>query len=107
LIPFFFKVPDDAQLVCLEWYMSASWSPVPTSIQDPRDGTDRLFIVYQDGHIQVHRRSSGEVIGTFLTVPNVLQDGEAGLTALAFHPNYIVRLLSKRIRVNPNYFHYY
>lgn len=83
-------VPLDAPPVCLEWYTSASWSPVPTSIQDPRDGTDRLFIVYQDGNIHVHRRSTGEFIGTFLTVPNVLQDGEAGLTALAFHPNYSV-----------------
>lgn len=67
---------------------TSSWSPAPTCIQDPYDGTDRMFVSMKNGSILVYTRSTGQLIGTFLEIPNVLDDQEAGLTNLAFHPQF-------------------
>jgi glucose/arabinose dehydrogenase len=50
-------------------------------------GDDRLFVVEQDGHIQLLR--GGERIGTFLDISAMVSAGnEQGLLGLAFSPNY-------------------
>ena len=76
------------QPICLEYWTESDWSAIPTCIQDPHDGTDRMFVVLKGGQIMVHNRSTGQIIGEFLSVPNVFDNEEAGFTNLAFHPNY-------------------
>ncbi|MBM3696313.1 MAG: PQQ-dependent sugar dehydrogenase, partial [Actinobacteria bacterium] len=50
-------------------------------------GDDRLFVVEQDGRIQVLRR--GERLGVFLDLSTLVSlGGERGLLGLAFHPDY-------------------
>lgn len=62
---------------------------VPVDIVSPKDGTDRLFIVQQNGIIKID--SVGVLLSTpFLDVSNIItyDGGERGLLSLAFHPNY-------------------
>lgn len=63
----------------------------PVDLQDPGDGSDRLFVVEQDGRILVFDNDPA-VSGTdlFLDIrPRVDDRGnEEGLLGLAFHPNY-------------------
>lgn len=50
---------------------------------------DRLFVLAQNGTIQIFRPSTFTFDATpFLTVPDVYVGGEAGLLGLAFHPEY-------------------
>jgi glucose/arabinose dehydrogenase len=50
-------------------------------------GDDRLFVVEQEGRIQVLR--DGEPLGAFLDVSALVSSGgERGLLGLAFHPDY-------------------
>jgi len=50
-------------------------------------GDDRLFVVEQDGHVQLLR--DGERLGTFLDLSGLVSfGGEQGLLGLAFHPRY-------------------
>ncbi len=62
----------------------------PVDLQTPKDGTNRLFIVEQQGRIivvQNNRNASTKKI--FLDITDrVSWGGEMGLLGLAFHPNY-------------------
>ena len=68
--------------------------PVLTDLADPlyithaRDGTDRLFVVEQDGIIKV-RQPGAPTTSVFLDIRSRVQaGGERGLLGLAFHPRY-------------------
>src|SRR6266581_7253066 len=60
----------------------------PLDIQQPNDGSGRLFIVEQGGRIKIIQ--NGNVLGTpYLDVSNlIVSGGEEGLLGLAFHPNF-------------------
>jgi len=58
------------------------------------DGTNRIFVVQQDGKIIVFPNDSNATLSqakTFLNISNKISSssGEEGLLGLAFHPNYI------------------
>ncbi len=59
----------------------------PLQLVNAGDGTERIFIVQRGGTIIVFNKSYS-LIGTFLTVSNVLSGGERGLLSMVFHPNY-------------------
>jgi len=62
----------------------------PVGIYDPGDGTNRLFVVEQDGRIKVFENDANtntSQIFLDLTV-DVISGGEQGLLGLAFHPDY-------------------
>jgi len=67
--------------------------PFPTHLTHSNDGTNRLFLVQQNGIIKVFQNdtnilSSG--VSNFLNISNKISssNGEEGLLGLAFHPNY-------------------
>lgn len=62
----------------------------PLDLQSPSDGTNRIFVVEQDGTIQVFdNQTSASGSETFLDIRNnLVSGGELGLLGLAFHPNY-------------------
>ncbi|GAA4965698.1 PQQ-dependent sugar dehydrogenase [Algibacter aquimarinus] len=66
----------------------------PVEIQSPNDGTDRIFVVEQEGRIKVFPRNSSVTSGdvsTFLDITNRVSFGngqEIGLLGLAFHPDF-------------------
>ena len=63
----------------------------PTDLQSPRDGTNRLFVVEQDGVIRMFQNRPEEKNSTvFLDLrARVNKDGnEMGLLGLAFHPQF-------------------
>lgn len=69
----------------------------PVEMQNPADGTDRMFVVEQEGIIKVFPRSvdvtSGEVENYLdITGTDIAASGgtERGLLGLAFHPDYSV-----------------
>ena len=77
----------------LELVQVASGFSSPLDIQQPADGSGRLFVVQQGGRI--HIIQSGNVLATpFLdlsVIPGFIESGgEEGLLGLAFHPNYAV-----------------
>ena len=62
----------------------------PVDIQFPKDNTNRLFVVSQEGIIHVFENSAEVTASSvFLDIRDrVLFGGEQGLLGLAFHPNY-------------------
>ncbi len=60
----------------------------PVDIADPKDGTNRLFIVLQGGKIVIYNGSN--ILGTpYLNISSSVSCcGEEGLLSLAFHPSY-------------------
>jgi glucose/arabinose dehydrogenase len=62
----------------------------PIGIQDPFDGTDRLFVVERDGRIYVIQNDAAVAQRSlFLDIRGlVTTQTEGGLLGLAFHPNY-------------------
>src|SRR3954466_13891911 len=59
---------------------------VPTYVASPPGDTHRLFVVQQNGHIQLIKDG---VQTEFMLVPNVAYDGnERGLFSIAFPPDY-------------------
>ncbi|MFL2988308.1 glucose sorbosone dehydrogenase [bacterium] len=65
----------------------------PVGIHHSGDGTNRIFVVEQEGRIKVFNNDSNTSISqTFLDIRSIVdQDGgytEEGLLGLAFHPNY-------------------
>jgi glucose/arabinose dehydrogenase len=74
---------DDLNLTLVE---VASGFNQPLFVAAP-PGDDRLFVVEQDGHIQVLR--DGERLGVFLDLSSLVSTGgERGLLGLAFSPSY-------------------
>lgn len=70
----------------LEQVLSGLSSPV--FITNAQDGTDRLFIIEQEGKILVMPRVRGIPTEFLNIIPAVLSGGERGLLGLAFHPNF-------------------
>src|SRR3990172_11896648 len=62
----------------------------PVGLCSPEDGTNRLFVVEQQGTIRVFENSANTATSkVFLDIADrVLFWGEQGLLGLAFHPNY-------------------
>ncbi|MFI5236645.1 MAG: PQQ-dependent sugar dehydrogenase [Ignavibacteriales bacterium] len=62
----------------------------PLFLTNSGDGTNRVFVVEQDGIIKVFPNSStAQTAKTFLNITDrVSSGGEMGLLGLAFHPNY-------------------
>lgn len=82
---------NDKMGMCVEYMGANSLSPTTmiVSLVDPNDGTDRLFVEYKRGDIEVWTRSTGAVVGNLLSIPNVYNtDAEAGLTSLVVHPKF-------------------
>ena len=63
---------------------------VPVEVVNAADGTNRLFIVQQDGVIKVYDPANGGLQTTpFLNVSGIITyGGERGLLSAAFHPAY-------------------
>ena len=62
----------------------------PLDLQSPSDGTNRIFVVEQNGRIHVFENdASVSRSDAFLDINSrVASSGELGLLGLAFHPNY-------------------
>lgn len=72
-----------------QWTEVASGFARPLFLADPNDGTNRLFVVDQDGQIWVMQ--DGAILQTpFLNIASLVarDANERGLLGLAFHPNY-------------------
>jgi glucose/arabinose dehydrogenase len=90
----------------------------PVGIVNSGDGTNRLFVIEQQGVIRVFENSQTTADSTvFLNIASkVVFDGEQGLLGLAFHPNYVqngffyvdyvtdnpLRTVIARFQVSPN-----
>ncbi|MXV13997.1 PQQ-dependent sugar dehydrogenase [Hufsiella ginkgonis] len=63
---------------------------LPVELTSPEDGTNRLFVVEQQGRIQVFANKPGvKIKSAFLDIASkVKSGGEMGLLGLAFHPDY-------------------
>ncbi len=59
-------------------------------MQDPADGSDRLFFAHKNGTIQIRRKSDAQYLGTMLTLPadELVNDAEAGLVGFTLHPDF-------------------
>ncbi len=62
----------------------------PVGIYPAGDGTDRLFVVEQQGVIKVFENNRNTTTSkTFLDISDIVTSGgETGLLGLAFHPDY-------------------
>ena len=60
----------------------------PILLTAPPGDADRLFVVEQGGTIKILERTSGNELGTFLTITGITSGGERGLLGLAFDPQY-------------------
>lgn len=62
----------------------------PVEVVDANDGTNRLFVVEQEGAIRVYDPSNGGLLATpFLNISGLVKyQDEQGLLSLAFHPGY-------------------
>lgn len=90
----------------------------PVLVTHANDGTNRIFVVQQNGLIRVFPNDSTVTsAGTFLNISSrISTGGERGLLGLAFHPNYATngyffvnytqtgtgRTIVSRFRVDPN-----
>lgn len=80
---------NEAQVSIVEAFPNISFNQ-PVDIQNAGDGSDRLFVLSQDGVIHVFQNDENvNSKKTFLDIRDkVLSGGEQGLLGLAFHPNY-------------------
>jgi len=62
----------------------------PVELTSPNDGTDRIFVIAQQGKIHVFpNKANATNAPVFLDISNkVVSGGERGLLGLAFHPDY-------------------
>ena len=62
----------------------------PVGLHDPNDGSNRLFVVQQNGLIKVFENNENvSDVSIFLDISSeITYGGERGLLGLAFHPNY-------------------
>ncbi|PRP80222.1 hypothetical protein PROFUN_12108 [Planoprotostelium fungivorum] len=75
--------------ICIEQIAKSDSVNKALKLVDPNDGTNRLFIAFQSGSVQVLNRTSGAFISNLLTVPT-FNNGEAGLIGIATHPHFSV-----------------
>ena len=66
-----------------------AWGSSPLGLEQPADGSNRLFVVEQGGTI--HIVQNGTVLPQpFLDISDrVITGGEMGLLGLAFHPDFV------------------
>ena len=67
----------------------------PLDVQQPKDGSGRLFVVEQGGHIQIIQSDGTRAPSPFLDVSTrtgFTSGGETGLLGMAFHPMYAQNL---------------
>ena len=64
---------------------------MPLDFQDPRDGSNRVFVVTQEGIIYVFQNDSSVTSKkVFLDISNkVIVESELGLLGMTFHPDFI------------------
>jgi glucose/arabinose dehydrogenase len=63
----------------------------PLDVEQPNDGSGRLFVVEQGGHIQIIESTGTRATTPFLDVTSLqgfVSGGELGLLGLVFHPQY-------------------
>jgi glucose/arabinose dehydrogenase len=62
----------------------------PVELTSPEDGTDRIFVIAQQGLIHVFpNKAETKSAAVFLDIkPQVVSGGERGLLGLAFHPDF-------------------
>jgi len=125
------RVPVSLTIVLLCTILSASSQPLqlvnafpnltftqPVFLTHANDGTNRIFVVQQNGLIRVFPNDSAVTSATtFLNISSrISTGGERGLLGLAFHPNYATngyfyvnytqagtgRTIVSRFRVDPN-----
>jgi len=80
--------PNPAQF---DFVTVATGFAAPLDIQQPHDGSGRLFVVEQGGTIQIIQSDGTRAATPFLDVtglPGFTSGGETGLLGLAFHPQY-------------------
>ncbi len=80
----------DGELQLIEAFPNLSFTR-PVDFQIPGDGSDRIFVLEQEGVIRVfENRSDVGTAGEFLDIRDRVRDNhnEEGLLGLAFHPNY-------------------
>lgn len=82
--------PAGAQYTVVEAFPNLTFKR-PTDLQSPRDGTNRLFVLEQDGVIRVFENSPAvRSSAVFLDLRSRVDRGgnEMGLLGLAFHPRF-------------------
>ena len=82
--------PPPPPTLQVELVQAASGFANPLDIQQPKDGSGRLFVVEQGGKIKIIQNGS-VVVTPFLDVvgrQGFTSGGETGLLGLAFHPQY-------------------
>lgn len=57
-------------------------------MEDPKDGTDRLFFAHKNGSIVLMKKSNGDYLGTMINFENIVNDAEAGLVGFTLHPQF-------------------
>jgi glucose/arabinose dehydrogenase len=89
LIVFLYSLPVMSQVSVIEAFPALEFTS-PVDLQQPNDGTNRLFVVEQEGIIRVFENSSSvSEHKVFLDIRDRVKiSGEMGLLGLAFHPNY-------------------
>lgn len=81
---------EDGPLRLVEVYPNLSFTR-PVDFQTPGDGSNRIFVLEQEGVIRVvENRSDVSTAEVFLDIRDRVRDegNEEGLLGLAFHPNY-------------------
>jgi len=80
--------PPPEEPLRLEFEQVATGLANPVDLQEPPDGSGRLFVVEQPGTIRIIQ--SGALVSTpFLDITSrVASGGEMGLLGLAFHPDF-------------------
>lgn len=86
-------LPSTQQLLSVQLDVIAGGLVSPVRLTHAGDGSDRLFIVDQVGHIRVVDSSGSLVAAPFLDISNKVAElatnfDERGLLGLAFHPAY-------------------
>ena len=84
-----YRIPSPSDDLELELLTTVPVRPV--AIANAGDGSDRLFIVEQEGRILIYDLKSDLLLGTpFLDISSLVDDSgnEQGLLGLAFHPDY-------------------
>jgi glucose/arabinose dehydrogenase len=86
IIFFLLHYVTTAQPPAISYQLITSGLFVPVDILNAGDGTNRLFIVEQQGIIKVW---NGTTLSNFIDLQNqVSYQGERGLLSMAFHPGY-------------------